>query len=143
MAGHTARTGLNFGAGLTATDDAGGDETDVVLAAHASNHQNGGSDEVATAAPGANAIPKAGAGGKLAAGWVQEVLAYADLTDDPVGDHLGDAVDAHDASAISNVPAGSVAATTVQAAIDELATDYAAADSAHAAAADGHPDHTD
>ncbi len=34
--------------------------------------------------------------------------------------HLADAVDAHDASAISNVPAGSIAATTVQAAIDEL-----------------------
>src|SRR3990167_4158884 len=146
---------------------------------HAAAHQNGGADEVATATPGANAIPKAGAGGKLAAGWVQEVLAYADLTDDPVGDHLGDAadahdasaisvldtaaqyaatdveaalaevldglqaheadaVDAHDASAISNVPAGSVAATTVQAAIDELATDYAAADSSHAGAADPH-----
>ena len=50
---------------------------------HASSHQNTGSDEVATATPAANAIPKAGAGGKLAAGWLQEVLAYADLTDDP------------------------------------------------------------
>jgi len=37
--------------------------------------------------------------------------------------HLADTSDAHDASAISNVPAGSVAATTVQAAIDELDTD--------------------
>lgn len=34
--------------------------------------------------------------------------------------HLNDAVDAHDASAISNVPAGNIVATTVQAAIDEL-----------------------
>jgi hypothetical protein len=37
---------------------------------HASTHQNGGSDEVATATPGANAIPKAGAGSTLAAGWL-------------------------------------------------------------------------
>jgi hypothetical protein len=37
---------------------------------HASTHQNGGSDEVATATPGANAIPKAGAGGTLASGWL-------------------------------------------------------------------------
>lgn len=34
--------------------------------------------------------------------------------------HLADTVDAHDASAISNVAAGNIVATTVQAAIDEL-----------------------
>lgn len=38
--------------------------------AHASSHQSGGSDEVATATAGANAIPKAGAGGTLAIGWI-------------------------------------------------------------------------
>lgn len=38
--------------------------------AHASSHKNGGSDEVATATPAANAIPKAGAGGTLNAGWI-------------------------------------------------------------------------
>ena len=38
--------------------------------AHAASHQNGGSDEIATATPGANAIPKAGAGGTLAGGWI-------------------------------------------------------------------------
>ena len=66
-------------------------------------------------------------------------LSGQELTLSPaLGDHLADAVDAHDASAISNVPAGSVAAATVQAAIDELATDYAAADSSHAGAADPH-----
>lgn len=37
---------------------------------HASTHQNGGADEVATATPGANAIPKAGAGAKLGIGWL-------------------------------------------------------------------------
>lgn len=39
--------------------------------------------------------------------------------------HLADLVDAHDASAISNVAAGGIAATTVQAAIDELDTEKA------------------
>ena len=38
--------------------------------AHASSHQNGGIDEIATATPGANAIPKAGSGGALAVGWI-------------------------------------------------------------------------
>lgn len=38
--------------------------------AHATSHKNGGSDEVATATPAANAIPKAGAGGTLDAGWI-------------------------------------------------------------------------
>lgn len=38
--------------------------------AHAASHQNGGSDEIATATPAANAIPKAGAGGTLGGGWI-------------------------------------------------------------------------
>jgi len=41
---------------------------------HASTHQNGGSDEIATATPGANAIPKAGSGGTLAAAWIPSAL---------------------------------------------------------------------
>jgi hypothetical protein len=36
---------------------------------HAASHQNGGSDEVATATAAANAIPKAGSDGALAQGW--------------------------------------------------------------------------
>ncbi len=44
---------------------------------HASRHQNGGADEVATAAAAANAIPKAGAGGTLAAGWLPAATAAA------------------------------------------------------------------
>jgi hypothetical protein len=36
---------------------------------HASTHQNGGGDEVATATPGANAIPKADGSNKLVIGW--------------------------------------------------------------------------
>ena len=40
--------------------------------AHAVNHQHGGSDEVATATPAANAVPKAGGGGKLGSGWLPD-----------------------------------------------------------------------
>jgi hypothetical protein len=47
--------------------------------------------------------------------------------------HLADTVDAHDASAISFTPAGSIAATDVQAAISEVATEAAADLSAHIA----------
>lgn len=43
---------------------------DFAAASHHVNHQHGGSDEIATATPGANAIPKAGAGGALAIGWI-------------------------------------------------------------------------
>lgn len=43
-------------------------------AAHAATHQNGGSDEVATATAGANAIPKAGSGGKLDKAWVPDFV---------------------------------------------------------------------
>ncbi len=41
-------------------------------AAHAASHQHGGSDEIATATPAANAIPKAGADGKLSIGWLSD-----------------------------------------------------------------------
>ena len=44
--------------------------------------------------------------------------------------HINDTSDAHDASAISNVPAGTIAATTVQAAINELDSEKAALASA-------------
>jgi hypothetical protein len=47
--------------------------------------------------------------------------------------HLNDTVDAHDASAVSFTPAGTIAGTDVQAAIAEVASEYASADSTHAA----------
>ena len=40
-----------------------------------------------------------------------------------ISDHLSDATDAHDASAISNVPSGNLAATDLQAAVNELQSD--------------------
>ncbi|MBI4443516.1 MAG: hypothetical protein HY649_09110 [Acidobacteria bacterium] len=59
------------GGNLTLNQNAGTDVTaDLEEETHASEHQNGGNDEVATATPGANAIPKAEAGGTLADGWL-------------------------------------------------------------------------
>jgi len=76
----TARGNLGLGGaavldvGTTAGTVAAGDDSRLSNArtptSHASSHQNGGSDEIATATPGANAIPKAGAGGTLASGWL-------------------------------------------------------------------------
>lgn len=40
--------------------------------AHAASHKHGGSDEIATATPGANVIPKAGVDSKLAAGFIPQ-----------------------------------------------------------------------
>lgn len=52
-----------------------------------------------------------------------ELDAKADATD--VTDHTGNTTDAHNASAISVVPAGTIAATDVQAALEELDTEKA------------------
>lgn len=43
-------------------------------AAHHTTHQHLGSDEVATATPAANAIPKAGGGGTIADGWLSAAI---------------------------------------------------------------------
>jgi hypothetical protein len=56
------------------------------------------------------------------------------LSSAEVDAHIADATDAHAASAITNAPAGTIAATTVQAAVNELDGDIVA----HAAAADPH-----
>ena len=53
--------------------------------AHAASHQNGGNDELATATPAANAIPKAGAGGTLAGGWIIAADAPAWQVCNPAG----------------------------------------------------------
>ena len=49
--------------------------------------------------------------------------ADADTAQSTADDHIADATDAHTASAITNVPAGNLAATEVQAALNELQTD--------------------
>jgi hypothetical protein len=61
----------------------------------------------------------------ISSGTLAEARIHADIARDTevtaaVSAHTGDATDAHPASAITNTPAGGIAATTVQAAIDEL-----------------------
>ncbi len=47
---------------------------------HASTHQHGGADEIATATPGANAIVKALGTGLLATGWLTGVIRNAEVS---------------------------------------------------------------
>ncbi len=44
------------------------------IVSHSNIHKHGGGDEVATATPVANAIPKAGSGGTLAEGWIPPTI---------------------------------------------------------------------
>lgn len=60
-----------------------------------------------------------------AAGDVVECRIIASLLNDAIA-HLSDTSDAHAASAITNTPAGNIAATTVQAALNELDTELSA-----------------
>lgn len=62
--------------------------------------------------------------------------------DAALGDHLIDAADAHDASAISFVPSGNIVATDVQGAIVELAADGSAALGNHLGSTTAHPANT-
>jgi hypothetical protein len=52
-----------------------------------------------------------------------DVTDFNTAADARVAVHTGDTTDAHAASAITNTPSGNLAATTVQAALDELQTD--------------------
>jgi len=62
--------------------------------------------------------------------WIRDTAEQAaiDLIQANLDAHIADAVAAHAASAISNAPAGTIAATTVQAAVDEIASEYGTAD---------------
>ena len=76
----TARTNLGLGtsavANIGSTSGTVCSGTDGRLSdarvplTHATTHQHGGTDEVATATAAANAIPKAGSGGTLDVGWI-------------------------------------------------------------------------
>lgn len=60
------------------------------------------------------------------------VLATATDVSTAVATHTGDTADAHDASAVSFAPAGAIAATDVQAAIEELDTEKSGTAHTHA-----------
>lgn len=70
--------------------------------------------------------------------WLYDVALYDPDDEAGLTSHINDASDAHDASAISNVAAGNIVATDVQAAINELDTEKTAiADLASTATGDG------
>lgn len=94
------------GLGTAATKDTGTGAGNVILgndarltdartpSAHTTSHKHGGSDEVATATPAANVIPKAGAAGTLATGFIPDLSAtYAvaakGVTNGDSHDHSG------------------------------------------------------
>jgi hypothetical protein len=54
---------------------------------------------------------------------INTVSSAAGTAQTDINNHIADAVDAHDASAISSIPSGNLAATEVQAALNELQTD--------------------
>lgn len=63
-----------------------------VPALHAASHQHGGSDEVATDTPAANAIPKAGASGDLDIGWINQADILTDnITTSATNNFISDA----------------------------------------------------
>lgn len=68
--GDAATKNVGTAAGTVAAGDDSRFTNARTPTAHAASHQHGGADEVATATPAANAIPKAGADSKLAAGWM-------------------------------------------------------------------------
>src|SRR5690606_38070254 len=72
--------------GLDAGTDLG---ADLEEEAHAAEHQPGGADPVAAAAPGPNAIPQTGAAGLLDA-WITDARAQADDLSDDTTDELAE-----------------------------------------------------
>ena len=78
--------------------------------------------------PNTDATARANHTGTQTASTISDFNSAADAR---VAVHTGDATDAHAASAITNTPAGNIAATTVQAAINELDTEKAASSHTH------------
>ena len=76
--------------------------------AHAATHKNGGADEIATAVAAANSIPKAGAGGTLASGWMPDLSAVYLAAGQKAAANGVSPLDASSKVPLANLPAVSV-----------------------------------
>lgn len=114
------------------------EEIDNLLDDHSARHENGGADEISIAGldgtpveltnhlndtSAAHAASAISADSTTLVGTGTDVQAVLEELDNGIADHLADTTDAHDATAISFSPAGTIAATTVQAAIEEVASE--------------------
>lgn len=111
------------------------EELDNLLDDHSARHENGGADEISIAGldgtpteltnhlndtSAAHAASAISADSTTLVGTGTDVQAVLEELDNGIADHIADATAAHAASAISFTPDGSIAATTVQAAIVEV-----------------------
>ena len=133
---HAASAITNTPSGNLAATDAQGalNELQTDIDTRATSGQLDAHITDATDAHAASAIEYVNTTSGLAAtqvqGAIDEVEGRLDTTEtvasdaaSGLSDHLSDAVDAHDASAISNVPSGNLVATDMQEAVNELQTD--------------------
>jgi hypothetical protein len=114
----TSVHGITDTASLVLTDDARLTNARTPTA-HATSHQDGGSDELGLD------------GSQITSGTVADARIASTIARDSevtaaVAAHEGDTSDAHDASAVSFSPTGALASTDVQAAIAELDTEKSA-----------------
>ena len=111
------------GSATTATTQAGNAATSATNAANSAIAASGS----ATSASGSatTATTKAGEASASASAAAQSAIDAA-LNSGGVSDHINATLAAHAATAIANTPAGNIAATTVQAAINELDSEKAA-----------------
>jgi hypothetical protein len=123
----------------TATDvQASLEELDNLLDDHSARHENGGADEISIAGldgtpteltnhlndtSAAHAASAISADSTTLVGTGTDVQAVLEELDNGIADHLADTSAAHAASAISFSPTGTIAATDVQAAIAEVASE--------------------
>ncbi len=125
------------------------EELDNLLDDHSARHENGGADEISIAGldgtpveltnhlndtSAAHAASAISANSTTLVGTGTDVQAVLEELDNGIADHLADTTDAHAGTAITNTPAGNVAATTVQAAINELDSEKTTAAAALTAA---------
>lgn len=130
------RAGLNFIDGFTLTDDSVNNETEIRLDYAEVGDMPATAFGQANSAGALNEVARADHEHEMPANPVsahEVTYDHADiaLNETAIANHLADTVDAHDASAISFTPVGSIAASDVQAAIAEVDSEKAASGHTH------------